>query len=659
MFIKSEKQLLTFIRFSPIIIIFIIAILINILIYFQNEQNFKKDLEIYKRNYIESNKILTRFQVEKAYKDILRERNNLEKSLEEKLKRRVNEAFSIIENLHKKYSHLKEEELLKIIKESLRAIRFNDKRGYFYIAKPNGMSVLHPIYPQFENTNIANKKDRHGHYIYKEAIEHFKNNDDFLGYLKATKPNENTGKEYDKLTYMKLYKPLNLVIGTGEYKDEYTKNIQNHIIAEHIQNVRYGENGYIFIFDYEGKQLAHVKKDYIGKNRIDLVDSNGFMITQEIINQAKKGSGFINYIGSIMPETGEPAYKTTYIKGVEDWGWAIGSGFYNLDLLKYLELKKDELREINNEALKKTLLISFILTLILITLAFYISKILENFFKKYHEKIAEEIEENRKKDMVLYQQSKMASMGEMLGNIAHQWRQPLSTISTIASGTKIQKELNILEDKEFDKGMELIVTTTKHLSQTIDDFREFFNPNKVAKNLNTLVIYEKATQLISSRLIAKDIELKSSVDETSFITFENELLQSLMNILNNAIDAFENKKMENKIIEFKIKYQKECKMPNCNIIECTQGKEGYITITIQDNAGGISKEYIDKIFDAYFTTKHKSQGTGIGLYMTYEIINKHLNGYINVENEVIKYNEKEYLGAKFTIILPIKIEEEN
>ncbi|RXJ91760.1 histidine kinase [Arcobacter sp. CECT 8983] len=656
MLIKSEKQLLSFIKYSPVLIITLIAILINILIYVQNEENFQKDLKIYKKNYIESKKRLTKFQVEKAYKDIQRERDNIEQRLENRLKSRVQEAYNIIKNLHEKYSHLEEKELLNIIKESLRPIRFNEGRGYFYLVKNSGITILHPIIPQQENKDSSQRKDENGNYLYKDILEHFKTHDEYFGELKAVKP-DIAHKRFDKVSYIKLYKPLDILIGTGEYKEDFLNEMKNHIIKEYIQNIRYGKNGYIFIFDYDGYQLAHIKKEYIGKKRIDLVDSNGFMITKEIIKQAKKGPGFINYIGSIMPETGKPAYKTTYIIGIDDWGWAIGSGFYNLDMLNYLETKKKELRQMNNESLKNTLVISLILCAILIALSFYVSNILEKFFTRYHERIENEILENRKKDMVLYQQSKMASMGEMLGNIAHQWRQPLSSVSTIASGTRIQKELGMLDDKEFDKGMETIVNTTKHLSQTIDDFREFFNPNRIKEEISTQTLYNKAIQLISSRLTTKEIELKSNIDDANFVTYENELLQGLMNILNNAIDAFENKHIKNRVIEFNIKYELECKMPSCAIEECTQGKEGYITITIQDNAGGIQEDNLDKIFDAYFTTKHKSQGTGIGLYMTYEIINKHLKGFISVENSEITYNKESYKGAKFTIILPTRIEE--
>ena len=656
MLLKNEKQLLNFIRYSPIVIILIVAILINILIYFQNEQNFKKDIEVFKENYIHTNKTLTKYQVEKIYKDILQERVHLEEKLENSLKDRVNEAMSIVENLHKKFAHLKEDELLKLIKESLRPIKFNEGRGYFYLVNTDGKMLLHPIDKNYENKNIFKIKNTQNKQVYKDLKNHFKVNDEFLGYINAIKPN-NKGKDHKKLSYIKMYKPLNILIGTGEYKDDFIKEVQNHIITKHIENVRYGKNGYIFIFDYDGYQITHAKKSYIGKQRIDLKDANGFMITQEIIKQAKKGSGFISYIGSIMPETGKPAQKTTYIKGVDDWGWAIGSGFYNYDLQKYLKMKKEELKQSNNDALRNSLVITLFLTIVLIALAFYISDILKNSFINYQKKIQNQLNESRKKDIVLFQQSKMASMGEMLNNIAHQWRQPLSTVSTLASGAKIKKELNMLEDKEFENSMDMIVSTTKHLSQTIDDFREFFNPNKMKNSIDTISLHNKATQLISSRLSTKEIELKSDIDSTSFKTFENELLQCLINILNNSIDAFISTKVENRLIEFNIKHKKSCDNKECTVKECTHNEDGYIVISILDNAGGISDDAIDKVFDAYFTTKHKSQGTGIGLYMTYEIITKHLNGFICVDNKKVRYKDQDYIGASFDICLPIEKDE--
>ena len=198
------------------------------------------------------------------------------------------------------------------------------------------------------------------------------------------------------------------------------------MLYEVITKVSFGKNGYIFVVDYDGVYLSHVKKSYIGVNRIDLKDSDGFEITKEIIKVAKNGSGYIRYIGTVLPETGKPASKTTYIKGINEWNWAIATGFYDKDLQQYLKRKEAELVQMHSDTMKKTIAISIVLSITLIFLAMYVSKILKNFFDSYNERILREINSNRKKDLILYQQAKMASMGEMIGNIAHQWRQPLT-----------------------------------------------------------------------------------------------------------------------------------------------------------------------------------------------------------------------------------------
>ena len=653
MLINSEKQLLNFIKYSPIIVIMIIAIIVNSLIYFQNEVNFQKDLDIYKKNYLENNRTLVKSQVEKIYNDIINEKAQLEEELNKNLELKVNQAYSVIKNIYKKFSHEGDKKVLELIKEALRDIRFNDNRGYFYIYNMEGYNVLHPLKPILEGKSLLGTKDKKGQLITENVIENLKKKNTFFNELYWFKPNDLTG-EYKKITFNKLFKPLNIFVGTGEYLDDFTENLKTHMIKDHIQKVSYGKNGYVFIFDYDGVQLAHIKESYIGVNRINLEDENGFKITQGIVNKAKEGSGYVKYIGTIMPETGEPAKKVTYVKGIDDWGWAIGSGFYDKELIRYLDKKKKELTKINNESLKKTMIISLIITIFLLFIAKYISDVLKKFFDTYNKRILKELSANRKKDMILYQQSKMASMGEMIGNIAHQWRQPLNLISTATSRIKLEDELGILTKEAQEDSISAILKSTKYLSQTIDDFREFFNPNKIAIEFTTKELYEKTIQLTSSRFSNKNIQLIQNIEDIKVITYENELIQAIINILNNAIDAFDRNEQNEKIILFKIKREPSCKIKDCETPNCSEfEKEGNMIITIKDNAGGIPKENIEKVFEAYFTTKHQSQGTGIGLYMTYQIIQKHLEGFINVENKTFEYKGKEYKGAEFSIIIPL------
>ena len=215
---------------------------------------------------------------------------------------------------------------------------------------------------------------------------------------------------------------------------------------------------------------------------------------------------------------------------------------------------------------------------------------------------------------LLYHQSKIASLGEMLGNIAHQWRQPLSIISTIATGAKLKKELNILDDKEFIDNMEKINNHTQYLSKTIDDFRDFFSSNDYIKNkINLKDSLKKAFSLVKDAYKSSNIKIIQNLDEdTSLLYNENIFIQAIINILNNAKDALN--KLENKSLD---KYV---------FISLKKEKDFYI-IKIKDNANGVNEEYIDKIFEPYFTTKHKEQGTGIGLWEPLKIPFKAPNFY--------------------------------
>ena len=243
--------------------------------------------------------------------------------------------------------------------------------------------------------------------------------------------------------------------------------------------------------------------------------------------------------------------------------------------------------------------------------------------------------ELKEKEVLLSQQSKMAAMGEMIGNIAHQWRQPLSVITTAASGIQIQRDFGTLKDEELVHAMKEIMKSSNYLSHTIDDFRDFFKPNKEKITVDLEEIMEKTLGLVSSKFKNLEISIIKNFEKISLYGLDNELIQAFMIILNNASEAFENKDIKKALF---IDMKKE---------------DDSIVISFKDNAGGIPDDIISRIFEPYFTTKHKSQGTGIGLYMTEEIIVKHMKGSIEVKNITFTYENIEYIGANFTIKLPI------
>lgn len=265
------------------------------------------------------------------------------------------------------------------------------------------------------------------------------------------------------------------------------------------------------------------------------------------------------------------------------------------------------------------------------------TKELNEMNKNLEKLVKEKTKELIQKEKILNHQSKMAAMGEMLENIAHQWRQPLSLISTAATGAKIKKDFGTLSDNDFYETMDMINNSTQHLSTTIDDFRNFFNNDKNASTFNINKPIEKVLSLINSKLKNRDIHVIKNTQDVEVTALINEFIQVLINILNNSLDAFEEQNLEKKFIFLDL-YK----------------ENNSLVLIIKDNAGGIKEELLGRIFEPYFTTKHKSQGTGIGLYMSMEIIKKHMNGDINVSNEEYIYDNIKCKGAQFKIELPIK-----
>ena len=249
-------------------------------------------------------------------------------------------------------------------------------------------------------------------------------------------------------------------------------------------------------------------------------------------------------------------------------------------------------------------------------------------------------EELHQKEEMLHHQSKMASMGEMLENIAHQWRQPLSVISTASSGMIMQKEYGILTEEDEINSLNTITDSAQHLSKTIDDFRDFFNPRKERTTFNVKDTYNKTIALLESKFKNRSIEVIENIEDVDIYGLDSELVQVIMNILNNARD----------ILEMKEKYSRRL------IFIDIYKKSDNLIIKIKDNGGGIPSEIINRIFEPYFTTKHQSQGTGIGLYMTEEMVKKHMNGNVSAENVNYSYESESFVGACFTITLPISEE---
>jgi signal transduction histidine kinase len=249
-------------------------------------------------------------------------------------------------------------------------------------------------------------------------------------------------------------------------------------------------------------------------------------------------------------------------------------------------------------------------------------------------RIAQEVRKNREKDQMLYHQSKLASMGEMINNIAHQWRQPLNIIALVMQDLSLKAQMGNITSAAVARAEKKIHDTLKYLSDTIDDFRGFAREGEITQPgaMEVCKTVKDMIRLVSIVLEDEKIRLKLNLPAQEALVkgSPNDLKQVLLNLVYNAIDILKEREVENPTIKIEVKYNRN-----------------RINIIVRDNGGGIDPDILDKIFEPYFTTKYKARGTGLGLYMSKMIVEKRLKGRISARNT--------RHGAAFWIDLPLMV----
>lgn len=758
---ENEKKIINLIRFTPILFLVILSTAIIQIILYENKKNFNEEIKNIERVYLKNNKTRVQEEIQRVYIQLKLEKEKANDLLKQRIKNRVYQAHTIAMNIYKEESKLDEEgkvnskeHISRTIKNALAGMIYNEGRGYIFIRDNKGRNFLQATNKKFENTNTDKLNNEQ---IDKEVSTTIKiiNNktETYLEYPWFKSENENN--EYTKSSFIKYFEPLNLVIGSGDYIEDFENELKEKLL-EKIRKIRFGKTGYVFIYNLEGLCLSHFKKEFIGVNRINVKDKNAKYVVKEVLDFAEKNKqGFMSYIATMKPNDKiRSREKISYVKLFKEWKWVIGTGFYLDSLNSQINEQKELLIELNEKAIKKVIIISLFITLLALMISFFISRVLEkrflkynlnlrkqknrlllsqemahvgtwqfdikkqesylslivlkmfgitevkdNQFLKYLKKVihpddlehtmksfqnalenAEEYssvyriyrpnneirwinskgslnkdktymfgvsqditelkeleQEKQQKDRLLIQQSKMATMGEMIGNITHQWKQPLSLIS-ISNGLV---KLNQVDDsfstkEEIHDALENIDNSVQHLSNTIDDFRNFFRPDKEKTFFNLKDTFSKIYKLMNSQLKNESIQIIDNIDDIEAYGYKNELIQVLINIIKNAKDELIKLQADKKRLLFISIY-----VDNNDAI-----------IKIKDNAGGIPEDVINKIFDVYFTTKEAEDGTGIGLYMSKQII-EGMHGIIKSSNVQYIYESKSYTGAEFEIKLPL------
>ena len=287
----------------------------------------------------------------------------------------------------------------------------------------------------------------------------------------------------------------------------------------------------------------------------------------------------------------------------------IGLVFITMILFSYLDRRREKQKDIIANQLK------------------YKNKEIEHMNQNLQEEIKNEVKLSRQKDQQMIQQARLAQMGEMLSMIAHQWRQPLSAISASSANIHLKAQLKQLDSKEITDLTNNIMEYSQHLSTTINDFRNFFKSHKNKKTTSYTELLNSVLLIVEASIIDKNIHIVKELEcQDTFESYEGELKQVVLNLIKNAEDALLDNPVKDPYIKLK-----------------TYKEKNHLILEISDNAGGIPKNILSKIFDPYFSTKRKKEGTGLGLYMSKTIIEEHCGGKLIASND-------EY-GAVFKVIL--------
>lgn len=283
-------------------------------------------------------------------------------------------------------------------------------------------------------------------------------------------------------------------------------------------------------------------------------------------------------------------------------------------------------------------------------LIFGLSEIVEKKTKAYQDlalqmeyKVNKEIIKSREKDQIMYQHARLAAMGEMIGNIAHQWRQPLNALTVLIQGFGIKSMQGRLTQEFIDQQVKEGLRLANQMSNTIEDFKNFFSPHKEREYFGVVETIRETLDLVELFLKDEHIEIRLiAKEELRVYGYSNEFSQVILNLINNARDNFKHHNIQNdRRIDIKVERKKR--------------PEPFVMISFVDNGGGVDAKIVDRIFEPYFTTKHKSRGTGIGLYMSKQIIEKQMHGLMTMKNINSKMGtNKVYQCAQFIIAIPIK-----
>jgi len=586
---KPSIRITTLIVIFPLITLLLYGGLSHLFFFFAQHNEVKQELVKYEKTLMDAEKNNLKEKVENLVQFIRYYDGRSSEKIKEDVKNIVNVTADIANNLYAEYKDsMPKEALQQIIISALRKIKFEGDIGYLFLLDLEGNALIH-VDDKIVGTNILNIRDVKGKYIVKE-FNHIlkKKGEGFVDYYWYIVSEDRKEMHY-KISFVKLLNCYNWYIGAGEYLKYMTRFVQEDII-KYIQANAQFKHGYFFVFNTKNEIISHPED--APKEDLAKLKKNIFY----------KDSKYIAY--------------TQY---VPEYDWYITATKNLQEILSSINEKKQNSRSKEMENIKTNLYLLMFTWFISILLSLYLSTVINRMLKSYEKRIQAANEK-------LIFQSRQALIGELFSMIAHQWRQPINKIASILALLRfllLEKKIN---HAEIDLKCQEIEESIEFMSETIDDFRTFYQPKEMSEEVNLEELIEKSIDFLEGSIRKKNIEITKDLEEIHFVLYGNEFLQVMINLIKNAVDSIEG-------INGKI------------MLKLSKREDNTIIVTIEDNGKGINDETLTKVFDPYFTTKEDS--TGLGLYMTKIIIEKHMNGTIEAEPLAE--------GTKFTIYLYQKL----
>ena len=626
--IKEESIFKSYFIFTFSVIILATCAVCYVVIGEEKEQ-LDKEINRIQSAVVEQKKGLIKSEVKRVKEYIDIERKNALKDTKEKIKEQTDNAYKIIENEYKIFRQNRQE-----LKKGIRKLDFFEGRGYIFVIRmKDGVWEMLPTEPSKEGVSAYSHKDENGKTPLFELKKQVEANPDGC-FVEYKWKNPVSGKVEQKISYVKYFAPLDWMIGSGEYI-EAVENRLKQKAADHILNMRFENDGYTSIFQNDGKVISVPSVGRLAGFNIyeakDPLEQRTKDIVSTLTEQAKKGGGFYRYEW-IKPSTRADTPKIAYAEEYKDWNWIIATGTYIDDMIAEEKKRTSEIEDIHRHKLISTITISVIVSIVtaiflaIITVSFtsilrgYKGNLqqknseLEELNKGLEARVAAEVAKSEERQYLLLKQSRLAAMGELISNIAHYWRQPLNAVSIMLQDFPIAYAEGEIDEKYVNSNTQKAVSLIDDLSKSLEKFRSFFAPDTDKTAFGIISKVKEALSLLSASLEAKEVSVSiNNAEELESIGHPNEFMQVILNILLNSKDAIVKNKVENGAIDISISKQNDDAL-----------------ITITDNGGGIPEDVIDKIFEPYFTTKFKSNGAGMGLYMSKSIIEESMGGTIEI-----------------------------